>query len=378
MLYPIIFFVLLIFATSYAIFLPRSYSAPLNTSIYLGRYHEGLSPNVITPLPYRRVQKQAPIRDEFVAEVDRSIEEDIDQRSGDGEAPPPDVSRMPSFYRRRGGGYGSNRGRACPGPGCSLIRPPSPYGYGSNYMLPTSAPDRLDLPYLPAGPPIAPMPYRSMYRRPRRPYFGSGNEGYNSMPPPYMIPGSAPGGPGQSYGPYDVNNRVFGPGPYNGYGRLPYGNTVKTPMDWQDNEMTPNLTNRPMGVPVSGPDPEVNSGPIEEANPNGSSRPPEGEVGVYMSSYGYSYAGYIERQAKMYPIMMYTLVQCIPCQRAKHLLAISYADIRSHFLELVGNEDWQRQLQVDLQHITGAVTFPYIFICGTLIRSLSTPSNWST
>ena len=79
--------------------MPRSYSAPLNTSIYLGRYHEGLSPNVITPLPYRRVQKQAPIRDEFVAEVDRSIEEDIDQRSGDGEAPPPDVSRMPSFYR---------------------------------------------------------------------------------------------------------------------------------------------------------------------------------------------------------------------------------------------------------------------------------------
>ncbi|PIO58842.1 hypothetical protein TELCIR_19713 [Teladorsagia circumcincta] len=40
-------------------------------------------------------------------------------------------------------------------------------------------------------------------------------------------------------------------------------------------------------------------------------------------SMGYSYAGYIQRQAKRYPIMMYTLVQCVPCQRAKHLLASS-------------------------------------------------------
>jgi glutaredoxin len=93
----------------------------------------------------------------------------------------------------------------------------------------------------------------------------------------------------------------------------------------------------------------------------------EGGLGAMRSGYGYSYAGYIERQANMYPIMMYTLVGCVPCQRAKHVLAVSYADVRSHFLELAGDEEWQRQLQVDLQHITGALTFPYIFICGSYI-----------
>ncbi|KIH50941.1 hypothetical protein ANCDUO_18977, partial [Ancylostoma duodenale] len=62
------------------------------------------------------------------------------------------------------------------------------------------------------------------------------------------------------------------------------------------------------------------------------------------ASLGYSYAGYIERQARRYPIMMYTLVQCVPCQRAKHLLAVSYADVAAHFLEFAGHEDWQRQL----------------------------------
>lgn len=86
---------------------------------------------------------------------------------------------------------------------------------------------------------------------------------------------------------------------------------------------------------------------------------------------GYSYAGYIHRQARRYPIMMYTLVQCVPCQRAKHLLAVNYSDIAAHFLELVGDEDWQRQLQVDLQRITGQVTFPYIFICGQHIGGSS-------
>ncbi|VDO27478.1 unnamed protein product [Haemonchus placei] len=62
--------------------------------------------------------------------------------------------------------------------------------------------------------------------------------------------------------------------------------------------------------------------------------------------------------------MMYTLVQCVPCQRAKHLLAVNYADAAAYFLELVGHEDWQRQLQVDLHRMTGQITFPYIFICG--------------
>uniref|UniRef100_A0A0N4UTU1 Glutaredoxin domain-containing protein n=1 Tax=Enterobius vermicularis TaxID=51028 RepID=A0A0N4UTU1_ENTVE len=88
------------------------------------------------------------------------------------------------------------------------------------------------------------------------------------------------------------------------------------------------------------------------------------------NSYGYSYAGYIERQIRMYPIMMYTLVQCIPCERAKHVLAVSYRDVSSHFLELGGDEEWQRQLKVDLQRITGALTFPYIFLCGTYIGGL--------
>ncbi|VDP06749.1 unnamed protein product [Heligmosomoides polygyrus] len=84
-------------------------------------------------------------------------------------------------------------------------------------------------------------------------------------------------------------------------------------------------------------------------------------------SMGYSYTGYIQRQAKRYPVMMYTLVQCVPCQRAKHLLAVNYSDVAAHFLELVGHEDWQRQLQVDLHRITGQMTFPYIFICGAHI-----------
>lgn len=57
-----------------------------------------------------------------------------------------------------------------------------------------------------------------------------------------------------------------------------------------------------------------------------------GNGGGYASSMGYSYAGYIERQARRYPIMMYTLVQCVPCQRAKHLLAVSYNDVAAHFL----------------------------------------------
>uniref|UniRef100_A0A0N4ZPJ5 peptidylamidoglycolate lyase n=1 Tax=Parastrongyloides trichosuri TaxID=131310 RepID=A0A0N4ZPJ5_PARTI len=98
---------------------------------------------------------------------------------------------------------------------------------------------------------------------------------------------------------------------------------------------------------------------------------PKPEKGVMMSNSGYSYAAYIERQANMYPIMMYTLIKCVPCQRAKHLLAVQYSDVRSHFLELAGDEDWQRQLQVDLQHITGALTFPYIFLCGNYIGGAS-------
>ncbi|CAB3407177.1 unnamed protein product [Caenorhabditis bovis] len=82
---------------------------------------------------------------------------------------------------------------------------------------------------------------------------------------------------------------------------------------------------------------------------------------------GYSYVGYINRQSRRYPVMMYTLVQCIPCQRAKHLLAVNYSDVPSHFLELGGNEDWQRQLQVDLLKVTRQATFPYVFVCGQFI-----------
>uniref|UniRef100_A0A7I4XYT0 Glutaredoxin domain-containing protein n=1 Tax=Haemonchus contortus TaxID=6289 RepID=A0A7I4XYT0_HAECO len=92
-------------------------------------------------------------------------------------------------------------------------------------------------------------------------------------------------------------------------------------------------------------------------------------------SMGYSYAGYIQRQAKRYPIMMYTLVQCVPCQRAKHLLAVNYADAAAYFLELVGHEDWQRQLQVDLHRMTGQITFPYIFICGRHIGGSMSPNS---
>ncbi|TKR95217.1 hypothetical protein L596_009414 [Steinernema carpocapsae] len=94
---------------------------------------------------------------------------------------------------------------------------------------------------------------------------------------------------------------------------------------------------------------------------------PQATNGMYQSNRGYSYMGYIEKQVRLYPIMIYTLIQCVPCQRAKHMLAVSYPDVRSHFLEITGNEDWQRQLQVDLHHMTGAVTFPYIFVCGSYI-----------
>ena len=80
--------------------------------------------------------------------------------------------------------------------------------------------------------------------------------------------------------------------------------------------------------------------------------------------------------------MIYTLADCIPCQRAKHLLAIHYPDVRAHYLELSGNEVWQQQLQIQLQYLTGvilnlnlkikkifkkAITFPYIFVCGQYI-----------
>lgn len=65
--------------------------------------------------------------------------------------------------------------------------------------------------------------------------------------------------------------------------------------------------------------------------------------------------------------MIYTLNDCIPCQRAKQFLALNYPKVRAHFLELSGNEPWQLQLQNDLQYLTGAITFPYIFVCGQYI-----------
>ncbi|EGT32299.1 hypothetical protein CAEBREN_11796 [Caenorhabditis brenneri] len=106
---------------------------------------------------------------------------------------------------------------------------------------------------------------------------------------------------------------------------------------------------------------------------------PQGNYGGYggyrpnpnPQPFGYSYVGYINRQARRYPVMMYTLIQCVPCQRAKHLLATTYGDVPSHFLELVGDEDWQRQLQVDLLKVTRQATFPYVFVCGQFIGGSS-------
>uniref|UniRef100_A0A914LG17 Glutaredoxin domain-containing protein n=4 Tax=Meloidogyne TaxID=189290 RepID=A0A914LG17_MELIC len=80
-----------------------------------------------------------------------------------------------------------------------------------------------------------------------------------------------------------------------------------------------------------------------------------------------SYLNYLQKQINTYPVMIYTLADCIPCQRAKHLLAIHYPDVRAHYLELSGNEVWQQQLQIQLQYLTGAITFPYIFVCGQYI-----------
>ncbi|CAO4362978.1 unnamed protein product [Caenorhabditis nigoni] len=108
-------------------------------------------------------------------------------------------------------------------------------------------------------------------------------------------------------------------------------------------------------------------------------RPQNGNYGGYggyrpnpnPQPFGYSYVGYINRQARRYPVMMYTLIQCVPCQRAKHLLATTYGDVPSHFLELVGDNDWQRQLQVDLLKVTRQATFPYVFVCGQFIGGSS-------
>lgn len=65
--------------------------------------------------------------------------------------------------------------------------------------------------------------------------------------------------------------------------------------------------------------------------------------------------------------MIYTLNDCIPCQRAKEFLALNYPNVRAHYLELSGNEPWQLQFQNDLENLTGAITFPYIFVCGQYI-----------
>uniref|UniRef100_A0A183BWS4 Glutaredoxin domain-containing protein n=1 Tax=Globodera pallida TaxID=36090 RepID=A0A183BWS4_GLOPA len=76
-------------------------------------------------------------------------------------------------------------------------------------------------------------------------------------------------------------------------------------------------------------------------------------------------------------VMIYTLSECLPCQNAKRFLAVHYPDVRAHYLELSGNEPWQQQLQIDLQYLTGAITFPYIFVCGQYIgvELLQAPLN---
>jgi glutaredoxin len=50
------------------------------------------------------------------------------------------------------------------------------------------------------------------------------------------------------------------------------------------------------------------------------------------------YAGYLEKQIRDYPVMIYSLNECVPCQRAKQLIATSYPDARAHYLDLSGNE----------------------------------------
>ncbi|CAD5206616.1 unnamed protein product [Bursaphelenchus okinawaensis] len=127
------------------------------------------------------------------------------------------------------------------------------------------------------------------------------------------------------------------------------------------------------------PDMQLWQGPVGSAN----SAQPTGQDSGYGQGYGAipgtgavgtpnsPYAGYLEKQISSYPVMIYTLNECVPCQRAKHLLAVHYPDVRAHFLELSGNEAWQQQLQVDLQYLTGAITFPYIFVCGQYIGGAS-------
>uniref|UniRef100_A0A914GWK9 Glutaredoxin domain-containing protein n=1 Tax=Globodera rostochiensis TaxID=31243 RepID=A0A914GWK9_GLORO len=100
-----------------------------------------------------------------------------------------------------------------------------------------------------------------------------------------------------------------------------------------------------------------------------------GGGGGYGSSAGQMpmspYSSYLEKQISTYPVMIYTLSECLPCQNAKRFLAVHYPDVRAHYLELSGNEPWQQQLQIDLQYLTGAITFPYIFVCGQYIGGAS-------
>ncbi|KAI6241408.1 Glutaredoxin domain and Thioredoxin-like fold domain-containing protein [Aphelenchoides fujianensis] len=112
--------------------------------------------------------------------------------------------------------------------------------------------------------------------------------------------------------------------------------------------------------------PDMQMGQEQYQQPYGQ-MPGQGAIGTPNSPY----AGYLEKQIASYPVMIYTLNECMPCQRAKSLLATNYPDVRAHYLELSGNEPWQQQLQIDLQYLTGAMTFPYIFVCGQYIGGAS-------
>lgn len=62
-------------------------------------------------------------------------------------------------------------------------------------------------------------------------------------------------------------------------------------------------------------------------------------MSAYPQSYGTMtgnpnspYAGYLEKQIASYPVMIYSLSECVPCQRAKQLIATHYPDARAHYL----------------------------------------------
>uniref|UniRef100_A0A914E0L2 Glutaredoxin domain-containing protein n=1 Tax=Acrobeloides nanus TaxID=290746 RepID=A0A914E0L2_9BILA len=88
---------------------------------------------------------------------------------------------------------------------------------------------------------------------------------------------------------------------------------------------------------------------------------------LLLLSKDYAYASYIKALTKMYPLMLYSLPNCLPCENAKLLLKTHYSDIPFHYLDTALVKGWHEKMYLDLQRVTGSPWFPYIFTCGNYI-----------